>query len=728
MFDKTLAMLQKDIYSYYYLVDTQDILTSKGGALNTLGRSNDAIGFYDKALAIDANNTLALLDKGVAVAELGRYNQAIGLYNRVLALNANDFKALNNEGKDLSHLGNYNAAVFYFGKALALSPNDYTTLINQGDALSHLGRTNEARTYYAIALAHLYQVLAIYPNDMYALASKNKVSGILNESATKPPSLLGKTMTAGNMTNTTRKASPSRSHLLTYENLTAGFQIKYPSSWQKSENITSNSSSVYFLGPLSEAKFYVASFKIPQILAFLPNNVMLSIISHSMANALLAFPSYHPTQSISTTLAGNPANKTEFTYINSTTGNPSRAMIITSISGGKWYLLSYQATRPSFPIFLRDAQEMINSFAPIKQPSILSNIHVGGGERSGPKDAEVNPITNTIYVANGLDNSTSVVDGKTNKEILRINVGKDPTSVAVTPNTNRVYVANSQNHTVSVFPGMAMSVVPTVHRAVTNTTATMAIPSNLTAKNATTTAATPNPPANATNATTSLLAAPSLTTSATNITTSNMTNAGNPTNMTARNLTSNAANQTTNKTSFLTYKNSTYGIRMLYPSVWSANRTTIPSGGGGFDVATFSPSDQRVYNLTGHPYFSVGIDNLGNSTVSLDGYFKSTLKDINSTFYPSLKQIEATTNNVTLGGHHAYRIAWTYMDPLYRIQTVAIESGTVIGDKGYFVAFDSDASKYHSYLPTVQRMIDSLKITPTASLNPTQTGNMTNNK
>jgi hypothetical protein len=86
--------------------------------------------------------------------------------------------------------------------------------------------------------------------------------------------------------------------LLTYQNLTAGFKIEYPSYWQKSENITNNSSSIYFFEPISGARFAVANFKFPQI------NLILS-------NAFTQqFQPYNLTQSASTTLVGSPANKT----------------------------------------------------------------------------------------------------------------------------------------------------------------------------------------------------------------------------------------------------------------------------------------------------------------------------------------------------------------------------------------------------------------------------------
>jgi tetratricopeptide (TPR) repeat protein len=47
-----------------------NILDSKGFALDGLGRHNEAIAFYNKALSIDPKNTDALNGKSVAVAAL----------------------------------------------------------------------------------------------------------------------------------------------------------------------------------------------------------------------------------------------------------------------------------------------------------------------------------------------------------------------------------------------------------------------------------------------------------------------------------------------------------------------------------------------------------------------------------------------------------------------------------------------------------------------------------
>ena len=51
----------------------------------------------------------------------------------------------------------------------------------------------------------------------------------------------------------------------------------------------------------------------------------------------------------------------------------------------------------------------------------------------------------------------------------------------------------------------------------------------------------------------------------------------------------------------------------------------------------------------------------------------------------------------------------TYQDRSAGLQKL-MEIGTIIGDKAYSVQYIADAPQYYYYLPTVQKMIDSLVI------------------
>ena len=79
-----------------------------------------------------------------------------------------------------------------------------------------------------------------------------------------------------------------------------------------------------------------------------------------------------------------------------------------------------------------------------------------------PYGVAVNPTTNTIYVTNDLDSTTSVIDGKTNTVTDTVSVGESPDGVAVNPTTNTIYVANYDPNTVSVISGKTNNVTDTV--------------------------------------------------------------------------------------------------------------------------------------------------------------------------------------------------------------------------------------------------------------------------
>ena len=56
----------------------------KANALFNLERYEEAIEYYDKALAIDPNNAKAWYAKGYTLGKLGKYNEAIQAYDRVI--------------------------------------------------------------------------------------------------------------------------------------------------------------------------------------------------------------------------------------------------------------------------------------------------------------------------------------------------------------------------------------------------------------------------------------------------------------------------------------------------------------------------------------------------------------------------------------------------------------------------------------------------------------------
>ena len=192
--------------------------------------------------------------------------------------------------------------------------------------------------------------------------------------------------------------SASSSHLLTYQNSTAGFKIEYPSFWQKSENITSNSSAVFFSEPLSGVRFTVANFKIPQTaLLNEPKNLILTTYLNGFTQP---FRPYNSIQSSSAIISGNPVNRTELTYLYA--GHPARITILSSLIGDKVHILSYAATRENYPLFLPTAQQMINSFSIL--PAVTNTSATLANQTAVPRSNATNsPIGTAANILVNID-------------------------------------------------------------------------------------------------------------------------------------------------------------------------------------------------------------------------------------------------------------------------------------------------------------------------------------
>ena len=79
---------------------------NKGGALYFLGKYDEAIKCYDKAIAIDPNDADAWNNKGLTLNSLGKYDEAITSYDKAIKIDSNDADAWNNKGLALDSLGN----------------------------------------------------------------------------------------------------------------------------------------------------------------------------------------------------------------------------------------------------------------------------------------------------------------------------------------------------------------------------------------------------------------------------------------------------------------------------------------------------------------------------------------------------------------------------------------------------------------------------------------------
>jgi len=139
-------------------------LVNKGTSLEGLGRSEEALACYDRALALNPQVAAAWLNKGLPLTSLGRFEEALASYDRALALNPQYAKAWTNKGHVLMSLGRSEEALASYDRALDIAPQYAKAWTNKGNALERLGRHGEALASYDRTLAANPQDAEVWNN------------------------------------------------------------------------------------------------------------------------------------------------------------------------------------------------------------------------------------------------------------------------------------------------------------------------------------------------------------------------------------------------------------------------------------------------------------------------------------------------------------------------------------------------------------------------------------
>jgi hypothetical protein len=160
--------------------------------------------------------------------------------------------------------------------------------------------------------------------------------------------------------------------------------------------------------------------------------------------------------------------------------------------------------------------------------------------------------------------------------------------------------------------------------------------------------------------------------------------------------------QTTTTTNFLTYENSTYGIKAQYPSNWvkQENGTRQDTE---TDLVTFYPQ-----STNSNASLDISIDDISDEKgTTLAQYASNGITDLNQ----SLKnfKLDGSSTNSVLAGLPAYNSTYTYVDGTVVLKDMEI--GAIKGTNVYIVTYEAGINEYNKYLPVIQKVIDSLQIT-----------------
>jgi hypothetical protein len=161
-----------------------------------------------------------------------------------------------------------------------------------------------------------------------------------------------------------------------------------------------------------------------------------------------------------------------------------------------------------------------------------------------------------------------------------------------------------------------------------------------------------------------------------------------------------AANTTTSpttNTNFQTYSNTAFGINVKYPSNWlklelSRSNSSVP-------VVAFKSTGKSsgVLFLTGNVnYRNVTLATIVTTRENQLTHNGNTLHLVSST-------------PASFAGNPAHKIVYTTTAPQGKFEAMQLIS--IVGKKGYFITYVVPEANYTTYLPTVQKIIDSAQIT-----------------
>lgn len=118
--------------------------TGKAEALRVLGRPREALMCCNRALSRDPHSIGAYNTRGLCYAALNEHDRALDDFDRAITLDPNQREVWHNRGLSLEAKGDYEAAIECFDRALALDPNTTQSWLSKALCLLAKGDHQEA--------------------------------------------------------------------------------------------------------------------------------------------------------------------------------------------------------------------------------------------------------------------------------------------------------------------------------------------------------------------------------------------------------------------------------------------------------------------------------------------------------------------------------------------------------------------------------------------------------
>lgn len=121
---------------------------NKGWSLYSLNKFEEAIECFKNAIGFKENDLVFWRNEGYALNGLKRYEEAIRCFEKATQIASNDWESWVNEGLSYHYLGKFDKAVECYIKATDNNPNDFSSWYDKGLALEALGKLDEAVQAY----------------------------------------------------------------------------------------------------------------------------------------------------------------------------------------------------------------------------------------------------------------------------------------------------------------------------------------------------------------------------------------------------------------------------------------------------------------------------------------------------------------------------------------------------------------------------------------------------
>ena len=149
MLDRAAALCQAIIRQRPYDFDLLHLLAIIEAQL---GRAEDALASYNRALAVKPDSAEALYNRGITLRNLNRLDESLTSYDRALAIKPDFAAALVNRGLIYHHLKQLDDALTSYETALVVKPDYAEALYNRGITLFEMRHFEEALKSYDEAL------------------------------------------------------------------------------------------------------------------------------------------------------------------------------------------------------------------------------------------------------------------------------------------------------------------------------------------------------------------------------------------------------------------------------------------------------------------------------------------------------------------------------------------------------------------------------------------------